>query len=222
MTCRFLTAGVIAVVLGATPALIAQGGRADSAAKLKNPAQLNEKAPATYRAQFETSQGPFVIEVTREWAPIGADRFYNLVKNGFFDDIRFFRVIPGFMAQFGINGNPAVQAAWRAQNITDDPVKQSNKRGYVTFAKTGAPNSRSTQVFINFQDNTNLDSQGFAPFGRVVVGMNVVDKLYGEYGEGGPRGKGPDQGRIQEEGNVYLMKDFPKLDFIRKATIVAK
>jgi cyclophilin family peptidyl-prolyl cis-trans isomerase len=209
------------VALGATPALLAQG-QADPSAKLKNPALLHEKAPATFKAQFDTSQGPFVIEVTRDWAPIGADRFYNLVKNGFFDEIRFFRVIPGFMAQFGINGNPAVQSAWRSQNITDDPVKQSNKRGFVTFAKTGAPHSRSTQVFINFQDNTNLDSQGFAPFGRVATGMNVVDKLYAEYGEGGPRGRGPDQGRIQEEGNVYLTKDFPKLDFIRKATIVPK
>jgi peptidyl-prolyl cis-trans isomerase A (cyclophilin A) len=153
--------------------------------------------------------------VHRDWSPLGADRFYNLVKNGFYDDIRFFRVLDGFMAQFGMNGTPSIQQVWGKANINDDPVKQSNKRGYVTFAKSGLPNSRSTQVFINFVDNPNLDSQGFAPFGQVVEGMSNVDKLYSGYG----RNNVPDQGRITTEGNAYLNKEYPKLDYIKKATI---
>ena len=185
---------------------------------LGNPGALTEQAPATYKARFDTSKGVFVIDVRREWAPVGADRFYNLVKNGFYDDNRFFRVISGFMVQFGINGNPQVATSWRSAQIKDDPVKQSNKRGFITFATAG-PNSRTTQVFINFGDNDRLDGLGFAPFGQVSTGMNVVDQLYGEYGEGAPRGRGPDQGRIQAEGNTYLTKEFPNMDFVRKATI---
>ena len=185
---------------------------------LANPAALNEQAPATYKAKFETSKGVFVIQVTRAWAPQGADRFYNLVKNGFFDDVRFFRVISGFMVQFGISGNPALSAKWRDANIRDDRVTQSNKRGMITFATAG-PNTRTTQVFINFADNSMLDGQGFAPFGKVVTGMNVVDALYAGYGEGAPRGAGPDQGRLQMEGNAYLAKDFPRMDYVKKATI---
>lgn len=185
---------------------------------LANPAALNEQAPAIYKAKFETSKGAFVIQVTRAWAPQGADRFYNLVKNGFFDGVRFFRVISGFMVQFGINGNPALSAKWREANIRDDRVTQSNKRGMITFATAG-PNTRTTQVFINFADNTNLDGMGFAPFGKVVSGMNVVDALYAGYGEGAPRGAGPDQGRLQTEGNAYLAKEFPRMDFVKKATI---
>ena len=184
------------------------------AAKLRNPALLKEQAPATYKAKFDTSAGVFVIEVHRDWAPLGADRFYNLVKNGFYDDVRFFRVLDGFMAQFGMSGNPGLSAAWRTQQLKDDPVKQSNKRGYVTFAHAG-PNTRTTQVFINFQDNANLDSQGFPPFGQVVQGMEVVDKLYSGYG----RNNVPDQGRITTEGNAYLTKAYPKLDYVKKATI---
>ena len=187
-------------------------------ANLANPAALTETAPATYKARFETSKGAFVIQVRRDWAPNGADRFYNLVKNGFFDNARFFRVISGFMVQFGINGDPQLSARWREARITDDPVKQSNKRGYITFATAG-PNTRTTQVFINFGDNANLDSQGFAPFGQVLSGMNVVDQLYSGYGEGAPRGAGPDQSRVQREGNAYLQASFPQLDFIKKATI---
>jgi peptidyl-prolyl cis-trans isomerase A (cyclophilin A) len=199
----------------------AQGRRAAAPAagagkaKLTTPAQLNEKAPDTFKARFDTSRGVFVIEVHREWAPLGADRFYNLVKNGFYDDVRFFRVLDGFMAQFGMNGDPAIQRVWGRTNFNDDQVKQSNKRGYVTFAKSSAPNSRSTQVFINFVDNANLDSQGFAPFGQVVEGMDVVDKLYSGYG----RQNVPDQQRITNEGNAYLAKEYPKLDFVKKATI---
>ena len=185
---------------------------------LANPAALTEQAPATYKAKFETSKGAFVIQVTRAWAPQGADRFYNLVKNGFFDNVRFFRVISGFMVQFGINGDPALSAKWRDANINDDRVTQSNKRGMVTFATAG-PNTRTTQVFINFADNSNLDGMGFSPFGRVVSGMSVVDGLYAGYGEGAPRGNGPDQGRLQSEGNAYLAKEFPRMDFVKKATI---
>jgi peptidyl-prolyl cis-trans isomerase A (cyclophilin A) len=189
------------------------------AGNLSDPASLNEKAPAVYQAKFDTSKGSFVIEVHRDWAPNGADRFYNLVKNGFYNDARFFRVLDGFMAQFGINGNPEVSAVWRDSNIKDDAVKQSNTRGTVTFATAG-PNTRTTQVFINFGDNAGLDGQGFSPFGKVVSGMDVVDSLYSGYGEGAPNGEGPDQGRLQAYGNAYLQKSFPKLDYIKTATIV--
>jgi len=185
---------------------------------LGNPAALNEQAPAVYKVNVETSKGPFVIEVHRDWAPVGADRFYNLVKNGFYDNDRFFRVISGFMVQFGVNGDPKVSAVWREANIKDDPVRQSNSRGMITFATAG-PNTRTTQVFINFGDNGALDRMGFAPFGRVVSGMNVVDALYSGYGEGAPRGSGPDQQRVQSQGNAYLTHDFAKLDYITKASI---
>jgi peptidyl-prolyl cis-trans isomerase A (cyclophilin A) len=186
---------------------------------LANPAALTESAPASYKARFDTSKGAFVIQVNRAWAPHGADRFYNLVKNGFYDNVRFFRVISGFMVQFGINGNPAVMARWREAQIPDDRVTQSNKRGMITFATAG-PNTRTTQVFINFADNAGLDAQGFAPFGQVVSGMNVVDALNAEYGEGAPRGRGPDQGRLQMEGNAYLAAQFKRMDYVKKATIV--
>jgi len=185
---------------------------------LANPAALDEQAPATYNVKFDTSKGAFVITVHRDWAPAGADRFYNLVKNGFYDNARFFRVISGFMVQFGIHADPKVSAVWREARIPDDPVKQSNKRGLITFATAG-PNTRTTQVFINFGDNGALDRQGFAPFGQVVSGMNVVDALFAGYGEGAPSGQGPEQGRIQREGNAYLTRDFAKLDYIKKATI---
>jgi peptidyl-prolyl cis-trans isomerase A (cyclophilin A) len=185
---------------------------------LSNPAALKEQAPANYRVDFDTSKGPFVVEVRREWAPNGADRFYNLVKNGFYDNARFFRVIEGFMVQFGINGDPKISAVWREARIKDDPVHVSNTRTFVTFATAG-PNTRTTQVFINFGDNHNLDAQGFAPFGQVVSGMNVVDSLYSGYGEGAPRGLGPDQGKLQAEGNAYLATGFGKLDYIKKAKI---
>jgi peptidyl-prolyl cis-trans isomerase A (cyclophilin A) len=203
-----LAATLLALVC-ATPAL-SQG--------LSNPAALNEKAPAVYKVDFDTSKGAFVVEVHRDWAPNGADRFYNLVKNGFYDNARFFRVVSGFMVQFGINGDPKLSALWRTARINDDPVRQSNKRGFITFATAG-PNTRTTQVFINFADNGALDGQGFAAFGQVVSGMNVVDALYSGYGEGAPGGHGPDQGRVQSEGNAYLTRDFAKLDYIKKATI---
>ena len=188
------------------------------AGDLSNPASLNEKAPDVYKVKFDTSQGTFEIEVHRDWAPNGADRFYNLVKNGFYNDTRFFRVIKGFMVQFGISGNPKVSQVWRNANIPDDPVEESNLRGFVTFATAG-PNTRTSQVFINYGDNPSLDGQGFAPFGKVISGLDVVQHLYSNYGEGAPRGEGPDQSRVQTEGNAYLQKNFPQLDYIKKATI---
>jgi len=182
-------------------------------AALKNPAALKERAPNIYKVKFDTSAGVFEVEVHADWAPNGADRFYNLVKNGYYDGCRFFRVVPGFMVQFGINGNPSIQRYWEDANIPDEAVKQGNARGFITYAKSSAPNSRSTQLFINFKDNSFLNRQGFAPFGKVISGMEVVDKIYSAYGEK------PDQGRIQSEGNAYLTKTFPKLDYIKKATI---
>ena len=202
----------LALALTAMPALA-------QSPNLSNPSALVEQAPAVYKVRFDTTKGPFVIQVTRAWAPRGADRFYNLVKVGYYDDVAFFRVIDGFMVQFGIHGDPAANLAWREAPIPDDPVTQSNKRGMVTYAMAG-PDSRTTQLFINFKDNTNLDSQGFAPFGAVVEGLSVVDSLYSGYGEGAPRGKGPEQGRAQAEGNAYLRASFPKMDFIKTARLV--
>jgi peptidyl-prolyl cis-trans isomerase A (cyclophilin A) len=174
--------------------------------------------PPTFRARFETSAGTFTIQVHTDWAPQGADRFYTLVKSGYYDGARIFRVVPGFMAQFGISGDPKVWAVWRGRRIPDDPVRQSNTRGMVSFATAG-PNTRTAQVFVNFADNSPLDGQGFAPFGQVVEGMDVVDKLFAGYGDGPPQGRGPDQMRIWAQGNAYLQRDFPKLDYIKTATI---
>lgn len=188
---------------------------------LLDPSKAKDKAPEAFKAKFTTTQGDFVVEVHRDWAPNGADRFYNLVKTGFFDDTRFFRAVDDFMVQFGISGDPAVSAKWQQANIADDPVKQSNKRGFVTFAQTNLPNTRATQVFINYTDkNARLDGMRFAPFGQVSQGMDVVDSLFKGYGEGAPGGLGPDQGRIQAQGNAYLDASFPKLDAIKHAEIV--
>jgi peptidyl-prolyl cis-trans isomerase A (cyclophilin A) len=186
---------------------------------LLDPPHATEQAPERFRVRFETTKGPFVIEVTRAWAPRGADRFYNLVRVGYYDDVSFFRVIENFMVQFGIHGDPAVNAAWRQARIPDDPVTQSNKRGMVTYAMAG-PDTRTTQLFINFRDNTGLDGQGFSPFGRVIEGLSVVDSLYSGYGEGAPSGMGPEQGRAQGEGNAYLKSRFPRLDFVKTARLV--
>ncbi len=193
--------------------VIGASAQGKTSAALKNPAALKEKAPAKYKADFVTTEGEFVVEVTRAWSPNGADRFYNLVKNGFFTGTKFFRVLPGFMAQFGIHGDPTISSKWQTANIPDDKVVASNKRGYITFATAG-PNTRTTQLFINFGDNARLDASGFSPFGKVIKGMEVVDKIYSGYGEQ------PSQGQIQAEGNKYLEKDWPKLDSIKKATIV--
>ena len=211
----FLASTMLILAVGA--ALFAQT-EAPKAAPAKpnllNPATMKATAPATFTVQFETTKGPFTVRVTRAWAPNGADHFYNLVRAGFFTDAAFFRVIPGFMAQFGISARPEVSKIWANSNIQDDPVKQSNKRGTVTFAQTSARNSRSTQLFINYGDNSQLDSQRFAPFGEVIKGMEVVDKINSEYQER------PDQGAITNQGKAYLDKNFPRLDRITSATIV--
>ncbi len=187
---------------------------------LHNPADpgFAQQAPDSFRARFSTTQGDFVILVHRAWAPHGADRFYNLVRSGFYDGVRFFRVIPGFMAQFGIHGDTGLTAAWRPRTIPDDPVRATNGRGMVTYATAG-PATRTTQIFINYGDNRRLDGSGFAPFGQVVEGMDVVDKLYGGYGEGAPNGRGPEQYRLNVEGEKYLARQFPKLDKINRATV---
>jgi peptidyl-prolyl cis-trans isomerase A (cyclophilin A) len=179
-----------------------------------NPAQLAETAPETFQAKFETSKGEFIVDVKRAWSPNGADRFYNLVKNGLLNECRFFRVVSGFIVQFGINGDPNISKLWRAANIPDDKGKESNQRGTITFATAG-PNTRTTQLFINFGNNSFLDSQGFTPFGKVSQGMEIVDSITDEYGES------PNQGQIQMHGNVYLSEAFPNLDYIKSATITS-
>jgi peptidyl-prolyl cis-trans isomerase A (cyclophilin A) len=178
-----------------------------------NPAQLNETAPDKFQVKFETSRGDFTVTVTRDWSPNGADRFYTLVKNGFYDNCRFFRVVENFIVQFGISGDPEQNAIWRNARIPDDKPSQSNAREYVTFATAG-PNTRTTQLFINFGNNSFLDMQGFTPFGKVDEGMNVVESITAKYGEQ------PDQGRIQREGNAYLEKAFPEMDYIKKAAVL--
>jgi peptidyl-prolyl cis-trans isomerase A (cyclophilin A) len=182
---------------------------------LLNPSTLNQKAPATYKVKFTTTKGDFVVEVTRAWAPIGADRFYNLVKNGFYSNVVLFRVVSGFVVQFGINGDPKISAPWSHATIPDDSVAQSNKRGTITYATAG-PNTRTTQVFINLGDNSRLDGQGFAPFGEVVEGMDVIEKLDSEYADQ-PTGA---QDQIEAKGNAFLKASFPNLDSIKTAVIV--
>jgi peptidyl-prolyl cis-trans isomerase A (cyclophilin A) len=204
--------GVITIAVVTMVATLTGQGNVE---RLKDPAQFLERAPNLYQARFETSQGEFVIAVEREWAPLAADRFYNLVKNGFYDETRFFRVLDGFMAQFGLHADPAVQSAWRSANLNDEPVMKSNTRGGVSFTRESGPNSRYTMIFINFKDNSYLDADGFAPFGQVVIGMDVVERLYSGYG----RQNIPDQRRILREGNAYLLAEYPKLDFVKKATI---
>jgi len=186
--------------------------------RLLNPGE-EEQAPGTYAVELQTTEGPIRIDVNRSWSPNGADRFYNLVKLGYFTDVAFFRVLEGFMAQAGMHGDPRVNRVWTSRNIPDDPVTQSNTRGMVTFAKTGAPNSRANQFFINYGNNERLDGMGFAPFGRV-RDMTAVDALHSGYGEGAPRGRGPSQGDVARMGNRYLRANFPELDYIESARIV--
>ena len=202
------------LLLLAIAALLAGCSKAPS----RSATARSEHAPDVYRVKFQTSKGDFLLQVNKAWAPLGAERFFQLVQSGFYDGARFFRVLSGFMAQFGIAGDPKVQSLWRMSPILDDPVKQTNSKGRITFAKSGA-NSRTTQVFINLVDNARLDSGGFAPFGEVVNGMDVVERLYSGYGEGYPRGGGPKQDLIQMQGNEYLEKDFPRLDLVKKASL---
>lgn len=193
---------------------------ADANPALTDPSLATATAPDTYKVKFETTKGDFVVEVHRDWSPNGADRFYNLVEIGWFTDVKFFRNISGFMVQFGMSPYPDASAVWMEATIDDDPVVKSNEPMMVTFAKTGKPNSRSTQVFINHGNNANLDAMGFSPFGKVIEGQDVVSKLYSGYGEGAPRGRGPRQDLIAKFGNVYLNDAFPKLDGITAATVV--
>ena len=199
------------------------GGEPDRPPEPENPllypGRLDETAPDLYRARFETTAGTFVVEVHRGWAPLGADRFYNLVDNGYYDDTHIYRVVEDFMVQWGIHGEPLVDYQWRDEFLMDDPVVRSNERGTITFAKAG-PNSRTTEVFINYTDNPGLDDRRFAPFGRVVKGMDVVDDFYAGYGDGPPRGEGPYAAQAQAEGNAYLDAEFPELDRIIEATLV--
>jgi len=180
----------------------------------------SEKAPDVFNVNFDTSKGMVIVEVHRDWAPNGVDHFYTLVKSGFYDGTRFFRVLRDFVAQFGINGDPKTNALWATATIPDDPVKQSNVRGTLTYAASGMPNSRSTQLFFNLRTNANLDNSGFAPIGKVTQGMDVVDNFFNSYGEMAPAGgQGPDPGQIGTQGNEYLQSHFPRLDFVKKATI---
>jgi peptidyl-prolyl cis-trans isomerase A (cyclophilin A) len=199
----------------AKPADATPAAPSASSTDLSDPSKFAAKAPDKFKVQFDTTKGPVVIECQRSYSPNGADRFYNLVKGGFFTDIAIFRVVPGFMAQFGIHGDPKISEKWKNSNLQDDAVKGSNVRGAICFAKTGAPNSRSTQLFISYKDNSFLDGQGFSPFGLVREdSMKIWDSINSEYGEK------PDQGRVQAEGNAYLKKEFPNLDYIKSAKVV--
>lgn len=191
-----------------------RGGLDEEALADPQSAKMNRKAPDRFKVGFETSAGHFVIAVERDAAPRGADRFYNLVMNGFYDEQRFFRVVPDFVVQFGIHGDPGIAARWKAAKIKDDAVKTGNGRGTIAFAKSSQPHSRTTQVFINYKDNFRLDAMGFATFGKVVEGMDVVDSINSQYGQD------PDQGQIQSRGNAYLIENFPELDFILQARVV--
>lgn len=199
-------------LLGQTRRTVRRKTPVSTTASLLHPASLHATAPAVYDVKFHTTKGDFTMQITRAWAPIGADRFYNLVEHHFYDGAAFFRVIKGFVVQFGINANPDISAVWQNANIKDDPVSQSNGPGYVTFA-TGGPNTRTTQAFISLVNNARLDAMGFSPFGKIIEGMDVVNQLYSGYGES------PDQGKIQSQGKVYLEKSFPKLDTIITARV---
>ena len=184
-----------------------------------DPAELAKPAPDSFKVQFETSKGHFTVMAYRAWSPLGVDRFYFLVNNHFYDGARFFRTLPNFVVQFGLNGDPKVSKAWETRSIKDDSVKQSNQAGFLTYAM-GGPNTRTTQIFINKVDNSRLDAMGFAPFAKIIDGMHVVEQFYAGYGEGAPRGGGPDQGMIRTQGNAYLERMFPKLDSIAKAKVI--
>lgn len=215
---RFRSSAIVALAL-----VVACGGGERKASSGSSdvglPVASASEAPANFKVRFETSKGAFVLEAHRAWSPRGVDRLYQLVQSRFFDNTRFFRALTGFMVQFGIHGEPAVNAAWEKLPIPDDSVAHTNARGTMSFATSG-PATRTTQVFINLVDNGSLDGMGFSPIGEVVEGMAVIDSLYAGYGEGAPAGFGPDQMRIMAEGNAYLEREFPKLDFIRTARLV--
>jgi peptidyl-prolyl cis-trans isomerase A (cyclophilin A) len=218
---RTLTVLVVALAAAScVGASDAEEGAVATRDPLLRPQDFDETAPAEYRVTLETTEGDVVIQIHRDWAPLGADRFYNLVRGGFYDDTRVYRVLDGFMAQLGLSGDPYVNQAWKSQFIVDDPVVESNTRGRVAFAKGGV-HTRTTEVFISTKDNSSLDAQGFAPFGEVVEGMGVVDAFYAEYGDGPPRGDGPYQAMAAARGNAYLDADFPQLTKVLSATVAA-
>jgi peptidyl-prolyl cis-trans isomerase A (cyclophilin A) len=203
-------AALIATACARTPPLLSP-----------DPAHLDAVGPDSFTVHFESSRGAFDVKVHRDWAPRANDRLYYLFRAHYYDGVRFFRTVDNFVSQFGISGDTAVIRVWRDKKLPDDSVTRSNVRGTLSFA-SGGPNTRTTQLFINYRDNSRLDRSGFAVFGQVISGMEVVDSLYKEYGEGAPRGKGPEQGRIQKEGNAYLIRDFPKLDYVITARVVAE
>lgn len=205
---RPLLAALTALALGGC-------GRQEPA---KSEKAFPEHSPETYRVAFDTSKGAFVVQVTRSWAPRGADRFHELVLKKFYDGARFYRVVPRFVVQFGLKGDPPTDGYWSTMYMPDDVVTQNNKRGTLSFAMAGAA-TRTTQVFINLQDNFRLDKMGFAPFGEVASGMDVVEQLFKGYGDAPPSGVGPEQSRIRDEGNAYLERYFPRLDYIKSATV---
>jgi peptidyl-prolyl cis-trans isomerase A (cyclophilin A) len=228
LSCACSILSIAAAAQTPTPAPAKKPAAAESATAAKatsfdpallQPETLRAKAPAEYEVKFVTTAGDFTVKVTRAWAPNGADRFYNLVRHHFYDGAAFFRVLPGFMAQFGLSAYPEVSKVWENATIKDDPIVQSNHRGFVSFATAG-PNTRTTQAFINYGNNEALDKSGFSAFAVVTDGMEVVDKLYNGYGEGAPDGHGPSQDLIGSRGRAYLEKNFPKLDSIRSATLV--
>ena len=206
---------LIAAMLAAAVAVVAAGAVAASSPSLLHPASLHAKAPAVFRARFTTTKGPFVVTVHRQWAPRGADRFYNLVRYGFYDGQRLFRVLPGFVVQWGISGTPKISRAWQGATIRDDRVRHTNARGTVDFADAG-PDTRATQVFVNLGSNTQLDQAGFAPFGVVTSGLSTLRQLYHGYGER----PASDQAQITQQGEVFLRKHFPKLDRILRARVL--
>lgn len=216
-------AGIVALALAS---LAACGGEPEARPEgqtlnpLFTPRRLTATAPDTFRVRFTTSEGDVVVRVVRAWAPLGADRLHNLVTHGFYDDTRVYRVLDGFIAQFGMNGDPRVNMAWRNAIIVDDPVRRSNTRGTVSFAK-GGPNSRTTEIFFNLRDNPELDERGFSPVGEVVEGMDVVDRFHASYGDGPPRGEGPYQAQVQAQGNAYLDETFPELTRVLSAKVEA-
>jgi len=212
----------LAVVLSVAAALALAGCSQSSDANKETAATIpakDQQSPDLFKVNFDTSKGPVVVEIHRDWAPNGVDHFYTLVKTGFFDQVRIYRVVRDFVALFGIAADPKTNALWANGNIPDDPVRQSNVRGTLTYAATGMPNSRSTQLFFNLRNNSMLDSRGFAPIGKVVSGMDAVDSFYNSYGDMPPNGMGPDPSMIGEQGNSYLDNHFPRLDYIKKATV---
>jgi peptidyl-prolyl cis-trans isomerase A (cyclophilin A) len=210
---------VATLLLSSTFILAGEQSSKEKKDMLKDSKAEVEQAPASFKVEFETTKGNFTVTFFRDWGPIGVDRLHHLVKIGYFEDIAFYRVIDGFMAQFGSHGDPEINKAWMFAALKDDPVKEKNSKGRFTFANRG-PNTRSNQFFINTADNPYLDNMGFAPLGEVTDGMDIVEDLYAGYGEGAPRGRGPHQGKIVAEGNAYLKANFPKLDYVKSAKIV--